>query len=138
MANLVRFSTSIEKPLYKLMQKLVEKSGYANRSEFIRDLIRKLLVEEEWKSNEEAIGTVTMIFDHHKRQLSERLLDLQHDHHQNILASTHVHLDHDMCVETIMIKGRAKEIEEFTNMLRREKGVLHASLSLGSTGKRLA
>ncbi len=138
MTNLVRFSVSIEKPLYNLMQKLVAKNRYANRSEFIRDLIRKRFVEEEWKSNEEAIGTVTLIFDHHKRQLSERLLDLQHDHHQNILATTHVHLDHDMCVETILVKGRAREIEKLTNLLRREKGILHASLSLGSTGKRLA
>jgi len=138
MSKLVRFSVSIEKSLYSLMQKLIKQSGYANRSEFIRDLIRKRQVEEEWKSNEEAIGTVTLIFDHHKRQLSERLLDLQHDHHQNILATTHVHLNHDMCVETILVKGRALEIEEFTNLLRREKGVLHASLSLGSTGTKLA
>ena len=138
MTSLVRFSVSIEKTLYNLMQKLVTKNRYANRSEFIRDLIRRRSVEEEWKSNEEAIGTVTLIFDHHKRQLSQRLLNLQHDHHKSILATTHVHLNHDMCVETILVKGRAREIEEFTNFLRREKGILHASLSLNSTGEKLA
>ena len=138
MSELVRFSVSIEKSLYRLMQKLLEKSGYANRSEFIRDLVREHLVEEQWKSNEEAIGTITLIFDHHKRELSNRLLDLQHDHHQNILATTHVHLDHDMCVETVLVKGRAQKVQELANLLRKEKGVLHASLSIGSTGKRLA
>lgn len=138
MSELVRFSVSIEKPLYRLMQKLLKKSGYANRSEFIRDLIREHLVEEQWKSNEEAIGTITLIFDHHKRELSNRLLDLQHDHHQNILATTHVHLSHDMCVETVLVKGRAQKVQELANLLRKEKGVLHGSLSIGSTGKRLA
>ena len=138
MSELVRFSVSIEKSLYRLMQKLLKKSGYANRSEFIRDLIREHLVEEQWKSNEEAIGTITLIFDHHKRELSNRLLDLQHDHHRNILATTHVHLDHDMCVETVLVKGRAQKVQELANLLRKEKGVLHASLSIGSTGKQLA
>lgn len=138
MTNLVRFSTSIEKPLYKNMERLLRKSGYSNRSEFVRDIIRERLVQEEWKLNEDAVGTITLIFDHHKRQLSERLLDLQHDHHRNILVSTHVHLDHDRCVETILVKGRAQKIEDLANMLRKEKGVLHASLSLGSTGKQLA
>ena len=138
MSELVRFSVSIEKSLYRLMQKLLEKSGYANRSEFIRDLVREHLVEEQWKSNEEAIGTITLIFDHHKRELSNRLLDLQHDHHRNILATTHVHLDHDMCVETVLVKGRAQKVQELANLLRKEKGVLHASLSIGSTGKQLA
>ena len=137
MSNLVRFSVSIEKSLYNSMQKLVKSASYANRSEFVRDLVRERLVDKEWKSNEEAIGTVTMIFDHHKRRLSERLLDLQHDHHQNILATTHVHLDHNMCVETVLVKGKAREIERFANLLRREKGVLHTSLSLSSTGKKL-
>lgn len=138
MANLVRFSVSIEKTLYNLMQRLVSKDRYANRSEFIRDMIRRRLVEEEWESNEEAVGTITLIFNHHKRQLSEHLLDIQHDHHQEILASTHVHLDDDMCVEMILVRGRALEIGQFANLLRREKGVLHVSLSSGSTGKQLA
>jgi CopG family nickel-responsive transcriptional regulator len=120
------------------MRELLKKSGYSNRSEFVRDLIRTRLVKEEWKLNEEAIGTITLIFDHHKRQLSEKLLDLQHDHHQNILATTHVHLDHDMCVETILVRGRAQKIEELANLIRAEKGILHVSLSISSTGKKLA
>ena len=138
MADLERFSISIEKSLYGTMMKLLDKKGYANRSEFIRDLIRKELVEEEWKSNEEALGTVTIIFDHHRRQLSERLLDLQHHYHQEILASMHVHLDHHLCVETILVRGKARKIEELSNRLKKEKGVMHSSLSLGSIGKILS
>ena len=138
MPDLVRFSMSIEKPLYAKMQHLIKKGGYANRSEFIRDLIRERLVEKRWKSNEEGLGTITLIFDHHKRELSNRLLKLQHSHHQNILATMHVHLDHDMCAETILVRGRAQKIEELASLMRKEKGVLHASLSIGSTGRHLA
>lgn len=138
MTELIRFSVSIEKPLYRLMHEMLEKSGYANRSEFIRDIIRERFVKEQWKSNEEALGTITLIFDHHKRQLSSRLLNLQHHYHREILATTHVHLDHDLCVETVLVKGRAQKIEELANRLRKEKGVLHASLSISSTGAQLA
>jgi CopG family nickel-responsive transcriptional regulator len=138
MTGLERFSISIEKSLYRTMMKLLDKKGYANRSEFIRDLIRKELVEEEWKNNEEALGTITLIFDHHKHQLSERLLDLQHHYHQEIMASTHVHLDQHLCVETILARGKARKIEELANRLKKEKGVIHASLSLGSIGKMLS
>ena len=137
MGELVRFSVSIEKPLYRHMGRLLEKSGYANRSEFIRDLVRERLVSEEWKAGEEALGTITLVYDHHKRQLSERLVELQHHYHEEILASTHVHLDKHMCAEMILVRGRAKKIEDLANRLRRQKGVLHASLSVGSTGKRL-
>jgi CopG family nickel-responsive transcriptional regulator len=122
MSELERVSFSIEKPLM----------------EFIRDLIRAKLVEGEWERDEEAIGTVTLLYDHHVRGLSDRLTHLQHHHHSNVLAATHVHLTHDLCAEVIMIRGRAHLIREMANAMGREKGVLHASLSLGSTGKRLA
>jgi CopG family nickel-responsive transcriptional regulator len=138
MSDLIRFSVSIEKPLYRLMHKMLDKSGYSNRSEFIRDLIRERMVKKEWQSNEEALGTITLVFDHHKRLLSERLLNLQHHYSREILASTHVHLDQHLCVETILVKGRAKKIEELANRLQKEKGVKYASLSIGSTGKNLA
>ncbi len=137
MSELVRLSMSIEKSLYDRMQTLIEDSGYANRSEFIRDLVRGRLVDEEWKGNEEALGTITLIYDHHQAGLSERLTELQHDYHREILFSTHIHLDHDLCAEVIMVRGRAKQVEDLANSLRREKGVLHGALSLGSTGKQL-
>jgi CopG family nickel-responsive transcriptional regulator len=138
MSDLIRLSISIERPLYERMQRLIEESGYANRSEFVRDLVRGRLVDEEWRRNEEALGTITLIYDHHKRQLSERLTDLQHHHHREILVSSHVHLDHNLCAEMILVRGRAKKVEELANQLGKEKGVLHTALSIGSTGKRLA
>ncbi|GMU91139.1 MAG: hypothetical protein AMXMBFR4_01970 [Candidatus Hydrogenedentota bacterium] len=138
MSELERVSFSLEKPLLAKLERLVRDSRYTNRSEFIRDLIRAKLVEGEWERDEEAIGTVTLLYDHHVRGLSDRLTHLQHHHHSNVLAATHVHLTHDLCAEVIMIRGRAHLIREMANAMGREKGVLHASLSLSSTGKRLA
>ena len=138
MSELVRLSFSIEKPLFKQLEKLAKASQYANRSEFIRDLIRSRLVGTEWERNEEALGTVTIIYDHHSRRLSEKLTDVQHHHHPAILATTHVHLDEHLCSEMIMVKGKADQIRKIADLLGRQKGVLHASLSMSSTGKKLA
>ena len=137
MGELSRFSISIENGLLERLARLVKKSKYANRSEFIRDMLRERLVEEEWKSNEEVVGTITLVYDHETRELSKKLTRLQHHHHDLVLASTHVHLDEQMCAEMVLTKGPASEIEEMANLLRQQKGVLHASLSLSSTGKEL-
>ena len=138
MPDLVRTSVSIEKPLLRRLEKMIRGSRYSNRSEFIRDMIRERLVEQEWQHDEEVVGTITLIFDHHVRLLSEKLTDLQHDHHGTILATTHVHLDKHICVEMIMLKGRAGVIRQIADLLRQQKGVLHAGLSISSTGRKLA
>jgi CopG family nickel-responsive transcriptional regulator len=138
MPELERVSMSIETPLLRRLERLVRASGYTNRSEFIRDLIRGKLVENEWERDEEAVGTITLLYDHHQRGLSDRLTHLQHDHHSNILATTHVHLDHDLCAEMIMVRGQGKLIRSLADSMRKEKGVLHATLSMNSTGKSLA
>ena len=138
MAELVRLSLSLEKPLLKQLERLVKRSGYTNRSEFVRDLLRRRLVEEEWKGDQVVVGTVTLAYDHHARGLGERLTDLQHHHHDAILATTHVHLDEQMCVEMILMKGRAHELKHIAEHLRQHKGVLHAALSMSSTGNKLA
>lgn len=138
MAGVERLSFSIEKPLLERMEKLIQEGGYANRSEFIRDLIRDRLVEKEWEHNEEAIGTITLIYGHHTRGLSDRLIHIQHHVHDVILASTHIHLDEELCAEMIAVKGHAQPIKELASKLRQQKGVLHASLSISSTGKQLA
>ncbi|MDX9972794.1 MAG: nickel-responsive transcriptional regulator NikR [FCB group bacterium] len=137
MSNLARLSFSIEQPLLDRLEKMVKDSRYENRSEFIRDLIRGQLVEKEWERNEEALGTVTLIYDHHARQLSDKLTDVQHDYHDAILATTHVHLDHHLCAEMIMVRGRAERIRSLADTLRRQKGVLHSTLSMSSTGRKL-
>ena len=138
MAGVARLSFSIERPLLERLERLIQDGGYGNRSEFIRDLIRDRLVEKEWERNEEAVGTITLIYDHHTRGLSDRLTDLQHHHHQVILATTHIHLDDARCAEVTVVKGRARAIQDLADLLRRQKGVLHATLSVSSTGKRLA
>lgn len=138
MAGVVRLSFSLEKPLWDRLEKLVEEGQYANRSEFIRDLIRDRLVQQEWERDEEAVGTVTLVYNHHARGLSDRLTAIQHDYHHVIITSTHVHLDHDLCAETVVVRGLAQKIKTLAGKLRQQKGVLHASLSLSSTGKNLA
>jgi CopG family nickel-responsive transcriptional regulator len=138
MSELVRMSISLEQPLYDRLEKLVEEGQYANRSEFVRDLIRGRLVDTRWRGNKEAIGTITLVFDHHKRQLSDRLTELQHQFHKEILVSTHIHLDRHMCAEAIIVKGKPRNIEKLANLLQREKGVLHASLAIGPIGGDMA
>jgi len=138
MSDLVRMSFSIEAPLLKRLEKMVKTHRYTNRSEFVRDMIRERLVTQEWHHNEQAVGTVTLVYDHHTRLLNEKLTSLQHRHHHVILATTHVHLDEHVCVEMILAKGKAGEIQEIADLLRQQKGVLHATLSMTSTGKRLA
>jgi CopG family nickel-responsive transcriptional regulator len=138
MSELVRLSFTIEKKLNERLERMLEASRHTNRSEFIRDLIRGRLVEEEWKTDEEAVGTITLVYNHETRALSDRLTSLQHEHHHAILATTHVHLDKSHCAEMIMAKGRPRLIEEITEQLRSQKGVLHVSVSMSSTGKKLS
>ena len=127
----------MEKALLERLEKMVKNSKYANRSEFIRDMIRNRLVEHEWKRDQEVVGTVTLVYDHHTRELNRKLTDLQHHHHHVILATTHVHLDEHICAEMILTKGRANQIREIADLLRQQKGVLHAALSISATGKQL-
>lgn len=137
MSELNRFSISIEKTLLNKLAGLVRKSRYTNRSEFIRDMLRERLVEEEWDDNREVVGTITLVYDHAVRELSNKLTDLQHHHHGLVLATTHVHLDNHMCAEMILTKGKAKDIQEIAHLLRRQKGVLHGALSISTTGREL-
>jgi CopG family nickel-responsive transcriptional regulator len=137
MSELVRLSLSIEKSLAEKLEGLVRRSGYTNRSEFVRDMIRDRLVQKEWEKDREVLGTITLIYDHHARRLSERLIDLQHDHHREILVTTHVHLSHDLCAEVILVRARASHVQELADTLGRQKGVFHCDLSTSSTGASL-
>lgn len=137
MAPLARRSYSIEKPLEDAFEKLLREHGYSNRSEFIRDMIREKLVEREWKADRECLGTITLIYNHNKRSLSDRLTKLQHQHFHSILAATHVHLDHDLCAEAILVRAKASVIQGVADLLGKQKGVLHSALSLGTLGKHI-
>ena len=139
MADLVRLSLSLPQPLLERLEALMQEQGYTNRSEFVRDMIRDHLVAHEWQSTQqEALGTVTLVYNHHIRQLSEKLIELQHHHYHSILAATHVHLDHNLCAEVILIRAPAAQIQQLADHLRQQKGVLHATLSISSTGEHLA
>jgi CopG family nickel-responsive transcriptional regulator len=134
MSELQRISISIESELHEQLERLVAETDYANRSEFIRDLIRARLVQRQWARNARAVGTITLVYDHHRRQLSDRLMHVQHHYHREILSTMHIHLDEDLCVEAILARGRARKLEELADRLQREKGVLHASLSMSGLG----
>ncbi len=137
MTQLHRFSFSIEKSLADKLERMIQESHYANRSEFIRDLVRGKLVAGEWETDGEALGTISLLYDHHKRLLSEKLIAVQHHHAAKVLAATHVHLDERICAEMIMVKGKAVDIRHLFDHMRQEKGVLHAAISLSSTGQKL-
>jgi CopG family nickel-responsive transcriptional regulator len=137
--DLVRLSFSIDSTLADRFEDMVRQGEYANRSEFFRDMIRERLVAEEWQGEEveEAVGTITLVYDHHSRGVSEKLTELQHDQHDAILATTHVHLDHHLCAEVIICRGRPAMIRSICDRLRQQRGVLHGALSMSSAGQRL-
>jgi CopG family nickel-responsive transcriptional regulator len=138
MSDLVRFSVSIEKPLFEKLESEVADHNYRSRSEFVRDLLRDYIVEQEWRTDDVLLGTISVLYDHHTRGLTERLTDAQHHFHGSVLATTHVHLDEDLCAEMIMVRGQGKAIQALADRLRREKGVLHARLATGTTGRALS
>lgn len=138
MKDLVRFGVSINDSLLKRFDALIAEKGYVNRSEAIRDLIRNALVEEEWaKEDAEAVGTVSLIYDHHTRDLSDKLTEHQHSHHKEIISALHVHLDEHHCLEVVVIKGKAKDIKHLADELIGTKGVKHGKLMTTTTGKGL-
>lgn len=134
MSDLIRLSMSIEKSLAKHLDELAAASQYANRSEFLRDLVRNAAVEKQWKHDEEVLGTLTLLYDHHQRGLTGKLTAIQHDHGGEILAATHLHLSHHLCAEMIMVRGKASEVKRLADSMKNLKGVLHAALSMSSTG----
>jgi CopG family nickel-responsive transcriptional regulator len=126
-----------EQLLQKFDRKIVSQ-GYANRSEAVRDLIRNRLVELEWEDeNQEVAGTLTLVYDHHVRGLSNLLTELQHNWHDMILTSTHVHLDHHNCLEALVIKGPAGQVRQIADRLIGVRGVKHGKLTITSTGRGL-
>ncbi len=138
MEKVVRFSTTIAPKLLEQFDVILEKKRYANRSEGIRDLIRDFLVESEWEEKKgEAVGSLTLLYDHDVRGVSDKLVELQHSHHTNILSSMHVHLDEHNCLEVLVIKGNANEIQRISDGLIAARGVKHGKLVMSSTGKEL-
>ncbi len=135
MGELSRIGVAIDSELLEKFDQLIAARGYANRSEAFRDLIRDELVERAWEQpDSNVVGTVTLVYDHHVRLLNEKLTDYQHEHFRHILSTLHVHLDHDNCLEVLVVKGRAAIVKTIADGLISTKGVKHGRLTITSTG----
>ncbi len=137
MTKLVRFGVSLDHRLLKSFDRNIQRRKYTNRSEALRDLIRDHLVGQEWTENKETVATITFIYDHHVRDLTRKLTHIQHDFTGHIMAGLHVHLDHDHCLEVLVVKGKGVEIKKVADALISVKGVKHGKLTMTTTGKGL-
>lgn len=138
MGELSRIGVAIDTELLEKFDALIAQRGYTNRSEAFRDLIRDDLVQKHWESPEASVvGTVTLVYDHHVRMLNEKLTDMQHEHHHLILSTLHVHLDHDNCLEVLVVKGKARQVQKIAEALISTKGVKHGRLTITTSGAEL-
>ena len=135
MPGLVRFGVSLEKDLLDKFDRLIRERNYTNRSEAFRDLIRQELVKKQWQEGKEIAGAVTLIYNHHKRELLNKITDIQHEFRKIIMSTQHIHIDHSNCLEIIAVKGNPKEAQKLTDALKSVKGIKHGTLSMSSTGK---
>jgi CopG family nickel-responsive transcriptional regulator len=137
MAGITRFSVSMDSALLDRFDRMRQQAGYENRSEALRDIIRDALVKEEWQRDEEIVGTITLVYDHHHRELSDQLMQVQHDCLDAIVSTMHIHLDHDNCLEVIVVRGKSSKVQGIADALIRNRGVKHGKLSATTTGRRL-
>jgi CopG family transcriptional regulator, nickel-responsive regulator len=137
MAKLARTGLSLDRELLAAFDRVIGRKGYHNRSEAVRDLIRDHLVSEAADRNEVVVGTLTIIYDHHRPNLTEKLVDAQHHAGGKVLAATHVHLDHHNCLEVVIMKGRSGALRALANHILSLRGVKHGQLVVTSTGKDL-
>jgi CopG family transcriptional regulator, nickel-responsive regulator len=137
MAELARTGVSIDEDLLVEFDRLITKRGYKNRSEAFRDLIREALLTETIDSNKPVVGTLTLMYDHHVPNLSEKLTGAQHSAGAMILAATHVHLDHHYCLEVVIMKGKSRELQELADRMLALRGVEMGKLVLTNSGKEL-
>ena len=138
MSELARIGVAIDDELLSKFDDLIGRRGYTNRSEAFRDLIRDELVRKEWESpDSNVVGTVTLVYDHHVRMLNEKLTDLQHEYHRSILSTLHVHLDHDNCLEVLVVRGKAGVVKKIADALISTKGVKHGRLTITTAGTEL-
>ena len=129
MGELSRIGIALDSDLLNRFDRSIEKSGYTNRSEAFRDLIRDRLVREQTAAPDATVvGTVTLIFDHHAHGITEKLTEAQHEHHDLVVSTSHAHLDHDSCLEVLIVHGKAARVEHFADILIGLKGVQHGRL----------
>jgi CopG family nickel-responsive transcriptional regulator len=134
MSNIIRFGVSLEGALLDNFDRLIKKRKYTNRSEAIRDLIRQELLKKDLEEDREVAGAITFIYDHHQRDLLNKIIDVQHDHQDIIQSSQHIHLDHHNCLEIVAVKGKSSDISKLADNIKSLKGVKHGSLSVSGIG----
>ncbi|MBE0584884.1 MAG: nickel-responsive transcriptional regulator NikR [Desulfofustis sp.] len=134
---LKRFTISLDEKLLDDFDDYIRQQKYVNRSEAIRDLIRSSFVAKEWQADKDVVGVITMVYDHHQHQLQEKVTEIQHDYHHQIVSATHVHMDHHNCLEVIIIKGKAGAVNELADRIRSLRGVRNCNLAMSTTGKDL-
>ncbi|HXY55209.1 MAG TPA: nickel-responsive transcriptional regulator NikR [Nitrospirota bacterium] len=138
MSGVSRFGVSIDSQLGKRFDEHIKRKGYSTRSEAIRDMIRDVLVEEQWESGkQETVGTITIVYNHHTRELDHALTDMQHQSYHQIISALHVHLDAHNCLEVLVVRGKSPEIKKISDRLIGTKGVKHGKLTMTTTGKEL-
>lgn len=123
-----RFGVSLEEDILNALDELVKKNKFPNRSQAIRNLIKGSLVSEKVNKNKIVAGAIVIVYDHHKRELNNNLMHVQHDYHDIILSTQHVHLAHDLCLETIAVKGKALQLLELSDKIISTKGIKHGKL----------
>jgi len=138
MKDLTRVAISIDKRLMERFDALMEEKGFTNRSEAIRDLIRDALVEREWEEGREVVGTITLVYNHHTRELSDNLNELQHSYYGSIISNLHIHLDEHNCLEVMVVRGNSADVRALADRLIGTRGVVHGKLTMATTGKDLA
>ena len=137
MAGLFRFGVSLDKSLLDKFDRYIRERNYSNRSEAFRDLIRQELIKKEWNEGDDVAGAITLIYDHHRRDLLNKITDLQHDFQKIIISTQHIHLDHDNCLEIVAVRGKPTDVIRLADMLKSIKGVKHGTLNMSSTGKHI-
>lgn len=136
--EVARLSISLPAGLLEQLDEMVHEKSYDNRSLAIADMIRDDLVEHrQQRGSEQIVGTITLVYDHHKQHVQEALTDIQHDHHEVIVSAVHVHLDHHNCLEVLIVKGKATVVKQIADKLIAAKGVKHGKLTVTTTGKDL-
>ena len=131
--SVVRFSVSLEEELLNELDLFAKDNSFANRAQALRQLIEKNIVEKKWQCNNIVAGAIVMIYDHHKKEILTRSNDIQHNYFNVILSSQHYHLSHDMCLEIIAVKGKAKTLTELSDKLISIKGIKHGKLIMSKT-----
>jgi CopG family transcriptional regulator, nickel-responsive regulator len=128
--GVIRFGVSVEQDILDRLDEYVKENKFTNRSQAIRHLVSKNIVEKKWQCDNIVAGSVTLIYDHHKNELLNQLTQVQHDYHEEILSSQHCHLDHNQCLEIVAVKGKASRLTELADKLIAIKGIQHGKLTM--------